>query len=197
MMAFWTSETLKKRIPGEGLISPYDEKRVMRGAYELSVGPEAYVTSKSGAKSRLSDGERIIIPPGQFGLLVTSETVAVPADALAFLSIKSTTKLQGLVNVSGFHVDPGYKNTLKFAVYNAGAQDIYLDQGQAMFLIWYAALDQVTEDLYTPRPGLSSSITAEDVKRIAGDVASPAELKKKIDDLKSCSVSAQMAQSLG
>jgi len=183
-MAFWSSETVKRRVPDQGLIDPYDQLRVMRGAYELSVGPEAYITSTTGEKTKLEDGDRIIIPPGQFGLLVTAEVVSVPNDAMAFLSIKSTTKLQGLVNVSGFHVDPGYKNTLKFAVYNAGPQSIYLDQGQPTFLIWFAALDQATEDLYTPRPGLSKNITAEDVKRIAGDVASPAELKKQIDEIK-------------
>jgi len=184
-MPFWSSETVKKRVPAEELIEPYDPDRVMRGAYELSVGPEAYITSNTGERTKLGDGERIVIPPGQFGLLVTKETVAVPNDAMAFLSIKSTTKLQGLVNVSGFHVDPGYKNTLKFAVYNAGPQGIYLDQNQPMFLIWYAAFDQVTEDLYKPRPGLSKNITAEDVKRIAGDVASPAQLKEQLDKLKS------------
>ena len=184
-MPFWSSETLKKRVPAQGLIEPYDAGRVMRGAYELSIGAEAYITSNTGEKTKLGDGERIVIPPGQFGLLVTRETVSVPSDAMAFLSIKSTTKLQGLVNVSGFHVDPGYNNTLKFAVYNAGPQSIFLDQNQPMFLIWYAALDQVTEDLYKPRPGLSRNITAEDVKRIAGDVASPAHLKEQLDRLKS------------
>jgi dCTP deaminase len=183
-MPFWSSETVKKRVPKQFLIDPYEEGRVMRGAYELSVGAQAYITSNTGEKTRLSDGERIVIPPGQFGLLVTKETVRVPSDAMAFLSIKSTTKLQGLVNVSGFHVDPGYNSTLKFAVYNAGPQNIYLDQDQPMFLIWYAALDQVTEDLYKPRPGLSKDITAEDVKRIAGDVASPAHLKEQFDKLK-------------
>lgn len=184
-MAFWSSETVKDRVPAEGLIEPYDPDRVKRGAYELSVGGEAYITSNTGEKTRLGDGERVIIPPGQFGLLVTKETVAVPSDSMAFLSIKSTTKLQGLVNVSGFHVDPGYKNTLKFAVYNAGPQSILLDQDQPMFLIWYAKFDQVTNDLYEPRPGLSRHITAEDVKRIAGDVASPAQLKEQLEKLKS------------
>jgi dCTP deaminase len=183
-MAFWSSETVKQRVPAEGLIQPYDESRVMRGAYELSAGAEAYITSKSGEKTKLGDGERIVIPPGQFGLLVSKETVSVPSDAMAFLSIKSTTKMQGLINVSGFHVDPGYSNTLKFAVYNAGSQNIYLDQGQAIFLVWFAALDHPTADLYKPRPGLSSTITADDVKRIEGEVASPAELKKQLDKLK-------------
>jgi len=184
-MPFWSSETLKVRIREENLIEPYNPERVMRGAYELSVGAEAYITSGDGNRTRLSPGERIIIPPGQFGLLVSKEVVAVPADSMAFISIKSTTKLQGLVNVSGFHVDPGYKNTLKFAVYNAGPQKIYLDQDQPMFLIWYAKLDRVTEDLYEPRPGMSKHITAEDVKRIAGDVSSPAQLREELDAINS------------
>jgi dCTP deaminase len=183
-MSFWSSETVKDRVHAEKLIKPFDPTRVMRGAYELSAGSEAYVTSKSGENTKLGDGERIIIPPGQFGLLLTKETVTVPSDAIAFISIKSTTKLQGLVNVSGFHVDPGYSNTLKFAVYNAGPQNIFIDQNQPVFLIWYAGLDCKTKDLYVPRPGLSSNITAEDVKRIEGNVASPAELKRQLDVLK-------------
>ena len=151
-MGFWSSETMLVRLPGEKLITPYDPERVMRGAYELSVGPEAYVTSKSGEKTRLAEGERVVIPPGQFGLLVTLETVSVPKDAMAFLSMKFTTKLQGLINVSGFHVDPGYNNTLKFAVYNAGSQNIYLDQGQPVFLIWYAASTSRHRTFTSPAP---------------------------------------------
>ncbi len=100
----------------------------MHGAYQLSLGSEAYITRNPGEKTRLGDDDRIVIPPGQFGLLVTKEVVAVPNDARAFMSIESTTNLQGLVNVSRFHVDPAYRNTLTFAVYNAGPQNIYLDQ---------------------------------------------------------------------
>ncbi len=181
-MAFWSSETLKGR--GEGLISPYDPERVMHGAYELSVGSEAFVTSNPSNKTRVGHGEKIVIPPGQFGLLVTKETITIPNNAIAFISMKATTKFKGLVNVSGFHVDPGYKNTLKFAVYNAGSQRIVLDQGQALFLIWFADLDQPTADLYVPRPGSGSGITADDVSKIQGEVASPGELKKQLEDLK-------------
>src|SRR5262245_61631468 len=80
-MHFWSSETVKKHAPAEGLIDPFDPVRVMRGAYELSVGPEAYVTCNSGEKTALGGGERILIPPGQFGLLVTKEDRRGKADA--------------------------------------------------------------------------------------------------------------------
>ena len=41
-------------------------------------------------------------PPGQFAFLLTKEVVSVPADALAFISIRVKTKFRGLVNVSGW-----------------------------------------------------------------------------------------------
>lgn len=183
-MAFWRSETLKAKQAELTLIDPYQENRVSRGAYELSVGSQAYVTSNPGDKTKLKEEEKIVIPPGQFGLLITKEKVKVPNNAIAFISIRATIKFQGLINVSGFHVDPGYSQELKFAVYNAGSQAMILDQGQPVFLIWYADLDSPTEDLYKPRPGAGDGITSDDVRRLYGEVASPAELKKLFDDLR-------------
>ena len=84
--------------------------------------------------------------------------------------------------MSGFHVDPGYKGRLMFAVYNAGSKSIVLDQGQRLLMIWFADLDRETEDTYkgSEREGIS----ADDVMKIQGEVASPAELKKRLDDMK-------------
>ncbi|SRR6266545_1930161 len=183
-MPFWRSETLKSKIEELNLIHPYDPNRVSRGAYELSVGSQAYITSNPGDKTKLKEEDKIVIPPGQFGLLITREKITVPNNAIAFISIRATIKFQGLINVSGFHVDPGYSKELKFAVYNAGSQPIILDQGQPIFLIWYADLDAPTEDTYKPRPEAGDGITADDVRRLYGEVASPGELKKLFDDLR-------------
>ena len=89
-----------------------------------------------------------------------------------------------MVNVSGFHVDPGFRGKLKFAVYNAGSKDIVLDQDEQVFMIWYADLDAPSPDPYPLVPVLPSVITSEDVSRLKGEVASPAELKKQIDEIK-------------
>ena len=51
---------------------------------------------------------------------MTKESIEVPLDALGLISIRSKYKLKGLINVSGFHVDPGFRGSLVFAVYNAG-----------------------------------------------------------------------------
>ena len=182
-MAFWSSEKLKDRIPSGELVTPFDEKRITHCAYELGVGDQAFVTSNPSDKTLVAAGTKIAIPPGQFGLLITQESVAVPNDCIAFISIRAGSKFQGLVNVSGFHVDPGYKGKLMFAVYNAGSKNIVVDQGQRLFMIWFADLDQETKNPYD-KAG-REGITAEDVMKIQGDVASPAELNRKIEIIRS------------
>ena len=145
-MTFWSDETLEARLPK--LISPYSHSKVSCASYELHVGTESYVTPVYDAKlqertkRRLSKGDSIVIPKGQFAFLITDEIVKVPEDAVAFISIKAKIKFRGLINVSGFHVDPGYSGRLVFSVYNAGGGDVLLDCGGAAFLIWYASLDK-------------------------------------------------------
>jgi dCTP deaminase len=182
-MAFWCSTTLRERVVDEKLILPYNADHVQHSAYELSVGREAYITSVSKEKTRVPPGEKIIIPPGQFGLLTTREVVRVPEDTIAFISIRARIKFRGLVNVSGFDVDPGYKGHLKFAVYNAGSQPVVLDQKQRVFMIWFSELDDVDKEPYKNKPRGRHIIDSDDVTKIQGDVASPAELKKRIDEL--------------
>jgi len=183
-MPFWNTNRIKQECQAHGLITPYREDRAKRCAYELAVGNEAFITSKSGDTARLPEGVKVTIPPGQFCLLTTREVVFVPNNAIAFISMRAGIKFQGLVNVSGFHVDPGYRGKLKFAVYNAGSKNIVLDQDEQVFMIWYADLDAPTPDPYSPLPPLENVITAEEVRKIQGDVASPAELKKQIEELK-------------
>jgi dCTP deaminase len=182
-MAFWSSETLEQRLPA-GLIEPYDLTRIMHGAYELGVGPQAFITSTSGDTTVIGPGNKVIIPPGQLGLLITNEIVTIPNNAIGFISVRASIKFQGLINVSGFHVDPGFRGRLKFAVYNAGSKNIVLDQEQRVFLIWFSDLDRETVKGYGGQRAGQNEITAQDVMRIQGEVASPAELKNQIADLR-------------
>jgi dCTP deaminase len=146
-MAFWSGERLAGRL--DELIEPNELSQIDCAAYTLSVGPEYYVSptdQTSDAKSRslmlLAKDEAFAIPPGQFAYIHTEEIVKVPADSIAFISIRARIKWKGLINVSGFHVDPGFKGRLTFAVFNAGPSPIHLRRGERSFLIWYADLDR-------------------------------------------------------
>jgi dCTP deaminase len=182
-LAFWNSDRLKQECSRQGLINPYDPERVKHSAYELGVGDEAFITSKADDTTHLKEGTKVTIPPGQFGLLISKEVVFVPHNAIAFISIRARIKFQGLVNVSGFHVDPGFRGQLKFAVYNAGSKDIILDQAEPVFMIWYADLDAPTPDPYDKKQQASNIITSEDLSKLKGEVASPAELKKRMEEI--------------
>lgn len=186
-MSFLNSERLLRRIDDEQLIEPFDPERVKHAAYELSMGCEVFVTSQkktSAQKKRtLKFGEQLVIPPGQFALLITHEDVYVPPDLLGFISIKAGIKFRGLVNVSGFHVDPGFEGRLKFSVYNAGGQSIVLTCGDPTFLLWYATLNRATDDTYDGSHSQQDSITAKDVMQLQGEVTSPGALAIRIQSL--------------
>ena len=53
-MPFWSSQTLKVKIPAEQLVVPYVEARVVHSAYEMGVGSEAFVTSNSSDKTQIA-----------------------------------------------------------------------------------------------------------------------------------------------
>ncbi len=180
-MAFWSSERLRTEATRVNIFDPYDISNIKHGAYEMAVGPEAYITS-SESKILLQEKEILRIPSGQFGLLTTEEVVTVPAMAIGFISIRASIKFQGLVNVSGFHVDPGFRGRLKFAVYNAGSKDIVLERGQKIFMMWFGDLSGPTEDVYNKPP--LYGISSVDVGLLQGEIASPAALKKLVEDMR-------------
>ena len=185
-MSFWRAETLEKRLPR--LIEPYDPRAIDCAAYTLHVGNEIYVSPDQEIKNadrhtmrKLADGECFAIPPGQFAFLLTKEDIAVPDDAIAFLSIKARIKFRGLINISGFHVDPGYRGKLLFSVLNAGPQPLHVKQGDALFLIWYSSLDGQTENNKHGQGfgGIDSAL----INGISGPILSLQSLSEKQRDL--------------
>lgn len=183
---FWSGETLSDRLAT--LIEPFVPERVDCAAYTLSIGPEVYVSPSDKAADptavtvrKLAPGDAFTVPAGQFAFLLTEEIVAVPADALAFISIRAKSKFHGLVNVSGFHVDPGYRGQLTFAVFNAGPSPIHLKRGQPIFLIWYASLDR--ESAFKKDDPVRMGIDTDLITGIAGELQTFAGLSKQIKDV--------------
>ncbi|MCY4108187.1 MAG: hypothetical protein OXG11_04060 [Chloroflexi bacterium] len=145
-MGFWRGETLRERLPSIVKKPHYSEERIDCNAYTMRLGEEIYISPSrqeavGAPKEKLEPRSGRTIPPGQFAVLLTEEYVEIPGDAMAFISMRSTQKLRGLVNVSGFHVDPGYRGRLVFAVFNASANYVHLHREEPCFLIWFADLD--------------------------------------------------------
>lgn len=184
-MPFWSGQTLAEKLPN--IISGFDPSRIDCAAYTLAMGPQFYVTRgninfdpRSSVVEELEHGKHFRIQSGQFAFLLTEESIKVPADAVAFISMKSKYKWRGLVNVSGFHVDPGFQGRLIFAVYNAGPSEIQIQRGDQLFLIWFCDLDAESEAAYRksynekvrPQDSIPSDLAAV----VAGHIYSPITL---------------------
>jgi dCTP deaminase len=98
---FWGGERLRSELGP--LISDYSPDRLDRASYRLRVGPEVYVSPtgepddpRNKPKTQLTEGQGFTIPAGQFGFVLTEETVRVPVEAIAFISIRAGYKFRGL-----------------------------------------------------------------------------------------------------
>ncbi|MGA2175576.1 MAG: hypothetical protein ABSH38_11405 [Verrucomicrobiota bacterium] len=186
---FWSTQTIKhkldetkhKNLP---LIWPYDKNRVNRGAYELSLSRKILITpdeSTTGLRSVTEEALRI--PPGQFALLFSEECVNIPPNVIAFISLKGGVKFKGLINISGFQVDPGFPGHIKFSVYNASGEDVHLNFLEPCFLIWFATLDAEDEDHKGGTHRDQSGFTTEDRDRMSKPRHSPETLHARLKSI--------------
>ena len=181
---FWGDERIKTSLPM--VLGDSHESLVECASCRLRVGAEVYVSPTgephdphNKTKTRLKDEDCFTIPPGQFGFILTEERVCVPEKTIAFISIRSKYTFRGLVNVSGFHVDPGYNGHLMFSVFNAGPTAVHLRRGEECFLIWFA-------DLETPSPRQQGKSAITEIPSgligyLSQGVLSLPQLKARID----------------
>lgn len=186
-MPFWSSQTVKRRLAEKGadILTPFEPALVRQGAVQMRVG-EFAAKSKDGEVeiSTLNPDIVFTVPPGQFALLLTEEVLHLPNNVIGFITIKTRYKARGLVNVSGFHVDPGFNGRLKFWIYNAGNQSIVFKRLDCAFHIWFSDIDEPVEDPYKNDPG-QLVITSEDIAKMQhGEVPTPAAIRTDFEALK-------------
>ncbi|MFZ6731268.1 dCTP deaminase domain-containing protein [Undibacterium sp. Ji42W] len=191
-MSFWSGERLAIELK-HLLKDDFNPAQIDCASYRLRLGDQAFVTSDKSFNA--APGEPLVqsigdppshiikIPPGQFAFLLTQEIVKVPRSALALISMRAGQKFKGLINVSGFHVDPGWEGRLIFGVYNAGPSDIILHKGQELFLIVYADLDRPSQNVYKGSGNGRNGISSELIQGMTGQVFSPMLLQRKIEEL--------------
>ena len=192
-MSFLGVKELNKLQEDHKVVLPFKSERIKNGAYELSLGTEVFLTdSKAGKVEILNDtnNRQIDINPGQFALLLTAEKVQIPKNKIAFISIKAGEKLKGLINVSGFHVDPGFNDHLLFSVYNAGPSTIVLNCGEPYFPIWFAELKTELEQAeaygHDEHFGKLNHIPPKYIEFLKrGELTSPKALVDKIKEVES------------
>jgi len=129
-----------------------DHSNVTGIACELTIGPEVFLTSEDAPRilfdPKSNSGQcspYFSIKPGEFAVLITHEYLYLPPKVMGFLSTRNSYKQRGLINISGFHIDPGFHGRLIFTVYNAGPGSITLEFRDRVFMLMFAELTDDTD----------------------------------------------------
>jgi dCTP deaminase len=184
---FLTAETIRQHA---ARLFPDSSTAEAKGAsVDLTLGAEHFITSQSVPACLTYESPYVVIPRGEFGLLTTAETVHMPTDLLAFITMKLKYKSKGVINVSGFHVDPGFRGTLAYSVFNAGPGDVTLKLGEKVFTMFFATLTAPAEPYdgqYNGLKGLQSDL-------VAGLAGAPNNLVKLEERIRSLEVQLRVA----
>ncbi|PPD57858.1 dCTP deaminase [Dehalogenimonas etheniformans] len=162
-------------------LSEFDDNAAERASYDLSLGDEVYISREEYPQKLTQEKPFVSIPRGQFALLHTYETIKLPKNYLGLISVKFRKKARGLINVSGFHVDPGYEGKIVFSVYNAGPTDVVLKYREKTFMIFFYELSKDAEKPYN-KPGYKA-LPVEIVTSLRGTSASLSDVDKRVAQL--------------
>ncbi|MEZ5947034.1 MAG: hypothetical protein R3C04_09345 [Hyphomonas sp.] len=187
-----------------GIVSDFSESRIDCNSYRLRVGEEYFITddhknafwSKKGVQFFKGSGasgaqEGCLIPSGQFAFLMTEEIIRIPTNVMGFISLRTKpAKFKGLVNVSGFHVDPGFSGKLVFSVFNAGPSPIHVKRFDELFQLWFADIDVLDSrrptsgDRYVRSGKLENEHLPSDlISNVSDRLVSLQDISKKIDEM--------------
>jgi len=189
--AFLSGEDLRRVIEDEEAICRSQENKVpieLGDEWEdwtcdLSLGKEVYLSSDDEIRF-LDEDEDISIDPGEFALLMTEEHLNIPPDKAALISLKFTQARKGLINISGFHVDPNYKGQLTISVYNASPSSVVLRKGEPFFMIVFTTLSQpLNSNRSNANVSSLSNIKPGWIEGLKGRTASLENLSEQVNDL--------------
>ena len=162
----------------------YERKCLQQSSYDLRLGGQAYLVGQDAPVLLSETNPYLTISPGQFAILTCFEKLDLPKNLMGFITLRNGFKTQGLVNISGFHVDPTFKGVLMFAVNNAGPSDIRLRFREPTFTIFFAFVDGEIGEARKEQKHPSDGIPLQSVQNLGGSSVTLTKLQKEIRDLR-------------
>jgi dCTP deaminase len=162
----------------------FDETCVQQSSYDLRLGSQAYLVGADAPVFLSEKNQYLKIAPGQFALLTCFEKLDMPETLMGFISLRNKMKMQGLVNISGFHVDPTFRGRLVFAVNNVGPSDIQLRFRERTFMIFFARVEGGIGGPRGEQNVASEGIPLHSVQYLGGSSVTLTKLQKEIEDLR-------------
>jgi dCTP deaminase len=167
------------------LIDDFDPERLRPANYDLRLGEDVYVTAEKLPRKLTDTEDTVAIQPGEFGILMTYEYMHVPLDRLGLISLRFNFKKQGLVNISGFHVDPGFTGRVIFSVFNTGPRSVVLRYKEPVFMIMFEEMKKIEPPSGYGTGGFSHQrhIPVDIITSLGGESVSVIKLDRRLRKL--------------
>ena len=129
----------------DALISNFRYENIQTCSYDLRMGGQYYYHKKaygdSVKVSTLKEGEVLNIPPHAICYVMTEETVNIPADLTASISLAFGLINRGIMLAAQPPYDPGYKGKTVALLHNLSNRDVQIKRGQHILNMVFTKLN--------------------------------------------------------
>ncbi len=153
-------EALKE---GKLIVEGFDEKQLEPSSYDMRVGKEGLISGQD-ERVLLDQGASLTLKPGEFGLVLTYESVKLQNTIAGQIGMRSWLARKGLILLAGMQIDPGFEGVLRLGLYNASPRRITLDYKDPICTVEF---HQLSVPVLKPHPGvpaLARGVLPEDDK---------------------------------
>ena len=177
-MGTLTDQDIKKYVSEKKLISDnFDAKLIKQACYELRASNICYyLVGADLEKKVIQENEEILLRPNQIVVIITKETLNIPADILGRIMTKGRLFSLG-VNAVNTYVDPGFVGRLGIVFQNQSTRYLKVPVGGAIAKIEFSKLHESVKDTYHGQHGYETNIWPLDKDYFVGTK----ELKEKFN----------------
>lgn len=153
-MTILNHQEISRRCQEEKLIDHFKPRMCKGASYDLILGDEYYIfdpkkcsSTKFKAKP-LEINESLKIPPGEVCYAITYESLLMPNDLTAILSLPMGLIKKGLMLTKQPPIDQGYRGKIVCMLYNLSANEVSIKRGDKILTIEFIKLNQPTDIHY-------------------------------------------------
>jgi dCTP deaminase len=141
-------------LAGKLIVENFDERNIKQACYELRAS-KLYYEPPQPQTQEASDF--ILLRPNQLIVVITLESIELPANVLARILTKGQLFSIGIQPVNTY-ADPGFSGRLGIVLHNASTNYIRINPGDAIAKLEFSRLERAVEKPYQGQHGYQTKI---------------------------------------
>lgn len=139
-------------------IEPFEKENIQSASIDLRLGKGFLIFDQHNGPSTIKltekavyekkEGDKIIIPSGEFILASTLEHIKIPRNIIAMVQGRSSIGRKGLFVQNAGWIDPGFEGNITLELFNPNNLPIEIKAGQRICQIVFAYLKTPSENPY-------------------------------------------------